>query len=71
MRRLVGFSVVLAVVAGLAAAAALAAGGTAAPALQISPVGRLPFPERGTPHLVKSGARPPRSEAAAPMIELG
>src|SRR5262252_1014574 len=30
----------------------------------------VPFPERGEPRLVKSGARPPRSEpAAAPMIE--
>jgi ribonuclease Z len=31
----------------------------------------VPFPERGKPELVKSGARPPRSEAAAPMIEPG
>jgi ribonuclease Z len=30
----------------------------------------VPFPERGAPQLVKSGARPPRTEAAAaPMIE--
>src|SRR5215475_9163026 len=31
----------------------------------------VPFPERGKPELVKTGARPPRSEAAAPMIEPG
>jgi ribonuclease Z len=29
----------------------------------------VPFPERGTPQLVKGGARPPRAEAEAPMIE--
>jgi len=29
----------------------------------------VPFPERGAPQLVKSGARPPRVEAEAPMIE--
>jgi ribonuclease Z len=29
----------------------------------------VPFPERGQPQLVKSGARPPRTEAEAPMIE--
>ena len=29
----------------------------------------VPFPERGAPRLVKSGARPPRTEAAVPMIE--
>ncbi len=29
----------------------------------------VPFPERGKPQLVKSGARPPRTEAEAPMIE--
>jgi ribonuclease Z len=29
----------------------------------------VPFPERGTPQLVKSGARPSRTEAEAPMIE--
>jgi ribonuclease Z len=31
----------------------------------------VPFPERGRPQLVQKGARPPRSEAAAPMIEPG
>jgi ribonuclease Z len=31
----------------------------------------VPFPERGTPQLVKSGARPPRTEAQVPMIEPG
>jgi ribonuclease Z len=31
----------------------------------------VPFPERGRPQLVPKGARPPRSEAAAPMIEPG
>jgi ribonuclease Z len=31
----------------------------------------VPFPERGKPQLVKSGARPPRNEATAPMIEPG
>jgi ribonuclease Z len=29
----------------------------------------VPFPERGTPRLVKSGARPPRTPVEAPMIE--
>ncbi|HET7571876.1 MAG TPA: ribonuclease Z [Gaiellaceae bacterium] len=29
----------------------------------------IPFPERGAPRLVKKGARPPRGEPAAPMIE--
>jgi ribonuclease Z len=29
----------------------------------------VPFPERGTPQLVKSGARPPRTESEVPMIE--
>src|SRR5439155_4981894 len=29
----------------------------------------VPFPERGAPQLVKSGARPPRAEAEVPMIE--
>src|SRR4029079_10188552 len=29
----------------------------------------VPFPERGAPQLLKSGARPPRTEAAVPMIE--
>jgi ribonuclease Z len=29
----------------------------------------VPFPERGAPQLVKNGARPPRTEAEAPMIE--
>jgi ribonuclease Z len=29
----------------------------------------LPFPERGTPRIVKGGARPSRVEAEAPMIE--
>src|SRR5947208_15939752 len=29
----------------------------------------VPFPERGAPRLVKSGARPPRTDAAVPMIE--
>ena len=29
----------------------------------------VPFPERGAPRLVKSGARPPRAEAEVPMIE--
>ena len=29
----------------------------------------VPFPERGAPQLVRSGARPPRTEAEAPMIE--
>ena len=29
----------------------------------------VPFPERGAPQLVKSGARPPRTEVEAPMIE--
>jgi ribonuclease Z len=29
----------------------------------------VPFPERGGPLLVKSGARPPRREAEVPMIE--
>lgn len=29
----------------------------------------VPFPERGAPRLVKSGGRPPRTEAEAPIIE--
>jgi ribonuclease Z len=29
----------------------------------------VPFPERGTPQLVKNGARPPRTESEVPMIE--
>jgi ribonuclease Z len=28
----------------------------------------VPFPERGAPRLVKSGARPPRTEAEVPII---